>query len=147
MSDTVREFFMGEGPGFSDHLQYFIFGRGYATADVPGVSMREGVQQKLKREQVGFWTLMPSAFITWIFAKSITNSAVWGGMFGIWGGVAYAGWYTSFFSAGLVGYYLRTRYGFQALPIAVRHCPPASTRLSCATLQAHGTQRVWTCAG
>ena len=29
MSDTVREFFMGEGPGFSDHLQYFIFGRGY----------------------------------------------------------------------------------------------------------------------
>ena len=27
---------------------------------------------------------------------------MWGGYFGVWGGVAYAGWYTSFFSAALV---------------------------------------------
>ena len=38
------------------------------------------------------------------------------------GGVAYAGWYTSFFSASLVGYYLRTRYGFRGLPMAVERC-------------------------
>ena len=30
--------------------------------------------------------------------------------------------YTSFFSASLVGYYLRTRHGFRCLPIAVERC-------------------------
>ena len=55
------------------------------------------------RQEVGFWTLMPSAMISWIFAKSIQNAAVWGGRFGIMGGVAYAGWYVSFWTAGLVG--------------------------------------------
>ena len=63
-----------------------------------------------------------AAFITWIFAKSINNAAVWGGKFGILGGVAYAGWYTSFFSAAFVGYLLRTRYGFRGLPMAVERC-------------------------
>ena len=115
MSDTVREFFLGEGPGLWDHLQYFLFGRDYAVT-----AGKESTE--LEPEQVGFWTLMPSAYITWIFAKSINNAAVWGGMFGVWGGVAYAGWYTSFFSAALVGYVLRTRFGFRSLPIAVERC-------------------------
>ena len=83
MSDTVREFFIGEGPGLWDHVQYFLLGRAYGSDDPA---------EKITRDQVGFWTLMPSAFITWIFAKSINNAAVWGGMFGLWGGVAYAGW-------------------------------------------------------
>ena len=43
------------------------------------------------RKHVGFLTLMPSTFITWIFAKSINNSATLGGRFGLLGGVAYAG--------------------------------------------------------
>ena len=34
---------------------------------------------------------MPSTFITWIFAKSINNSATLGGRFGLLGGIAYAG--------------------------------------------------------
>lgn len=112
MSNTVREFFAGEGPGLWDHLQYFLLNKPYAQSK----------EEVLARDQVGFWTLMPSAFITWIFAKSINNSAVWGGMFGVMGGVAYAGWYTSFFSAALVGYYLRTRHGFRCLPMAVERC-------------------------
>ena len=29
MSDTVREFFIGEGPGLWDHLQYFLLGKDY----------------------------------------------------------------------------------------------------------------------
>ena len=112
MSNTVREFFVGEGPGLGDHIQYFLLNKPYA----------ETKEEVLARDQVGFWTLMPSAFITWIFAKSINNAAVWGGMFGVVGGLAYAGWYTSFFSASLVGYYLRTRHGFRCLPIAVERC-------------------------
>jgi len=81
MSNTVREFFVGEGPGLGDHIQYFLLNKPYA----------ETKEEVLARDQVGFWTLMPSAFITWIFAKSINNAAVWGGMFGVVGGLAYAG--------------------------------------------------------
>ena len=49
MSDTVKEFFMGEGPGVIDHLRYFILGNAYAAPT-----------QEQSRDKVGFWTLMPS---------------------------------------------------------------------------------------
>ena len=49
MSDTVKEFFMGEGYGVADHLRYFILGHPYAEP-----------AQQLSRDKVGFWTLMPS---------------------------------------------------------------------------------------
>ena len=110
LSLTVREFFLGEGPSFWSQMRYLFTGT--------QASQRAAVS----RHQVGFWTLMPSAMISWIFAKSINNAASWGGRFGVMGGVAYAGWYTSFFSAGLVGYWLRTRHGFASLPSAVDRC-------------------------
>ena len=109
VSFSVPSFFLGEGPGICDQLKLW-FGHEWAAT------------KAIAREQVGFWTLMPSVFITWIFAKSIDNAASWGGKFGLIGGVAYAGWYTSFFSASLVGYRLRVRYGFRALPVAVERC-------------------------
>ena len=62
---------------------------------------------------------MPSAFITWIFAKSINNAAVLGGYYGVLGGFAYASWYVSFWTAGLIGYVLRTRHGYRSLTTAV----------------------------
>ena len=65
---------------------------------------------------------MPSAFITWIFAKSIHNSAVLAGMYGPLGGFAYAAWYVSFWSAAFVGYMLRTRHGYGSLVVAVDTC-------------------------
>ena len=71
------------------------------------------------RQHVSFWVLMPSAFITWIFAKSIYNSAVLAGKYGILGGFSYAAWYVSFWSAALVGYMLRTRHGYSSLIVAV----------------------------
>ena len=71
------------------------------------------------RQQVSFWVLMPSAFITWIFAKSIYNSAVLAGKYGVLGGFSYAAWYVSFWSAALVGYVLRTRHGYSSLVVAV----------------------------
>lgn len=73
----------------------------------------------IDRSKVGFWTLMPSAFITWIFAKSINNAAVLGGYYGVLGGFAYAAWYTSFWTAGIVGYVLRTRHGYRSMTLAV----------------------------
>ena len=110
MSWTVREFYEGVGMSLQDDVQYFFFGL------LPKES------ELRARQEVGFWTLMPSAMISWIFAKSIQNAAVWGGRFGIMGGVAYAGWYVSFWTAGLVGYFLRTRSGFASLPAAVERC-------------------------
>lgn len=110
MSWTVREFYEGVGMSLQDDVQYFFFGF------LPKES------ELRTRQEVGFWTLMPSAMISWIFAKSIQNAAVWGGRFGIMGGVAYAGWYVSFWTAGLVGYFLRTRSGFASLPAAVERC-------------------------
>jgi len=135
MSDTVSAFFSGRGASLWDHARYFING-------VPvGVELKaagDDAHNELlaQRQQVSFWTLMPSAFITWIFAKSINNSAVLGGTFGVMGGVGYAGWYTSFFAAAFVGYTLRTKYGFTSLPQAVERCygPAASVCFSLALL-------------
>ncbi|CAM9272467.1 unnamed protein product [Chrysoparadoxa australica] len=67
-----------------------------------------------------FALLSASAFITWIFAKSIYNSAVLGARFGIVGGVAYAGWYTSFACVAFTVYQLR-KQGYHCLSEAVNH--------------------------
>lgn len=59
-----------------------------------------------------------SAFITWIFSKSIQNCAKLGAKYGVTGGFAYAGWYISFFSASAVIYKLRQK-GYHSLPEAI----------------------------
>ncbi|MBF0352047.1 MAG: sodium:solute symporter [SAR324 cluster bacterium] len=58
---------------------------------------------------VSQWWLTSSIFISWIFAKSVTNAANLGSSFGIVGGVAYAAYWLSIPVAGLVIYWLRTR--------------------------------------
>jgi hypothetical protein len=55
---------------------------------------------KLEKEP-GFILLTSSLVISWLFAKSITNSANLGLSYGIVGGVAYAGYYLSFLVAGI----------------------------------------------
>lgn len=57
------------------------------------------------------WALMMSIFISWIFAKSVTNAANLGAAYGIVGGLAYAAYWLSIPVAGLVIYRLRTREG------------------------------------
>ncbi len=59
--------------------------------------------------------LTGSLIISWIFAKSITNSANLGLEFGIVGGAAYAAYYLSFAIAGVIIYYLRTKGGFKSI--------------------------------
>lgn len=48
----------------------------------------------------GFWLLLASLIISWIFAKSIDNAANLSQAFGIFGGIAYAVYYLSFLIAG-----------------------------------------------
>jgi len=57
------------------------------------------------------WALMMSVFISWIFAKSVTNAANLGATYGIVGGLAYATYWLSIPLAGVVIYRLRTREG------------------------------------
>lgn len=58
---------------------------------------------------VSEWWLTASIFISWIFAKSVTNAANLGNSFGIVGGLAYAVYWLSIPVAGLVIYWIRTR--------------------------------------
>ena len=59
--------------------------------------------------------LMMSIFISWIFAKSVTNAANLGAAYGVVGGLAYATYWLSIPVAGIVIYRLRTRHGAQSL--------------------------------
>jgi Na+/proline symporter len=61
-----------------------------------------------------------SCFISWIFAKSIRNTATTAAKYGTNGGWAYAGWYVSFFSASAVIYRLR-KQGYKSLPEMIHH--------------------------
>jgi len=61
------------------------------------------------------WALMCSIFISWIFAKSVTNAANLGSAYGVVGGLAYATYWLSIPVAGIVIYWLRTRHGATGL--------------------------------
>ena len=66
--------------------------------------------------QVGQWSLTASVFISWIFAKSVTNAANLGASYGIVGGLAYATYWLSIPLAGWVIYRIRKQTGAQSLP-------------------------------
>ena len=61
------------------------------------------------------WALMMSIFISWIFAKSVTNAANLGASYGVVGGLAYATYWLSIPLAGVVIYRMRTRHGAQGV--------------------------------
>ncbi len=71
--------------------------------------------QSEKGGEPGLLLLVASAAITWIFAKSIANSAALGKAFGIWGGIGYSFYYLSFAVVGVAVYLIRTRGGFASL--------------------------------
>ncbi len=50
----------------------------------------------------GLWMLILSQVTTWIFARSLMNSAILGYFYGIWGTVAYAAYYGSFLTGGFI---------------------------------------------
>lgn len=50
----------------------------------------------------GLWVLVLSQVTTWIFARSLMNSAILGYYYGIWGTLAYAAYYGSFLTGGYI---------------------------------------------
>ncbi|MFC3284965.1 sodium:solute symporter family transporter [Litchfieldella rifensis] len=64
---------------------------------------------------VGQWSLTASVFISWIFAKSVTNAANLGEAYGVVGGLAYATYWLSIPAAGYIIYLIRTQTGADSL--------------------------------
>jgi len=90
-----------------------------------------------------FCMLGSSSFITWIFAKSIQNSAKLGGKYGLFGGLAYSTWYLSFLCVALVVYRLRKK-GYTSLTQAINHkYGPLACISFCAALLFRLYQEVW----
>ena len=59
--------------------------------------------------QPGLWTLVLSQVTTWIFARSLMNSAILGYFYGFPGTLAYAAYYLSFLTGGYIIGQLRER--------------------------------------
>ena len=68
-----------------------------------------------KNQQPNIYLLTSSLVISWLFAKSITNAANLGLEFGFVGGVAYASYFLSFLTAGIIIYKIRTKGGFNSI--------------------------------
>lgn len=66
------------------------------------------------REAAG-WMITSSIFISWIFAKSVTNAANMGASFGIVGGIGYAVYWLCIPLTGYALYRLRRKFGAKSL--------------------------------
>ncbi|MBV1790669.1 sodium:proline symporter [Marinobacterium sp. D7] len=63
----------------------------------------------------GLITLIFSQVTTWIFARSLMNAAILGFYYGIWGTLAYAAYYLSFFVGGRIIDHLRFEQGHESI--------------------------------
>lgn len=66
-------------------------------------------------QQPGLWLLTLSQVTTWIFARSLLNAAILGFYYGIWGTIAYAAYYLSFFVGGRIIDNLRFEQGYHSV--------------------------------
>ena len=60
-------------------------------------------------------TLTFSQVTTWIFARSLMNAAILGYFYGIWGTLAYAVYYLSFLTGGMIIDHLRFKHGHTSI--------------------------------
>ncbi|WP_210394962.1 sodium:proline symporter [Motiliproteus sediminis] len=68
----------------------------------------------------GLITLTLSQVTTWVFARSLLNAAILGYYYGIWGTLAYAGYYLSFLTGGRIIDHLRFEQGFDSVQAFLR---------------------------
>lgn len=90
------------------------------------------------------WLITSSIFISWIFAKSVTNAANLGASYGLVGGLAYATYWLSIPLAGLVIYRLRQRFGARGLvPFLTSHYGRAAALAFTAAILIRLFNEVW----
>ncbi len=63
----------------------------------------------------GLWTLVLSQVTTWIFARSLLNAAILGYYYGIAGALAYAAYYLSFITGGIIVDRVRFGHGHASI--------------------------------
>lgn len=63
----------------------------------------------------GLWTLVLSQVTTWIFARSLLTAAILGYYYGTPGAAAYAAYYFSFLTGGMIIDRLRFRHGYSSI--------------------------------
>ncbi|MCB1759586.1 MAG: sodium:proline symporter [Gammaproteobacteria bacterium] len=61
------------------------------------------------------WTLVLSQVTTWIFARSLMNAAILGYYYGVAGALAYAAYYLSFLTGGLIVDRIRFEHGYGSI--------------------------------
>lgn len=66
------------------------------------------------------WTLVFSQVTTWIFARSLMNAAILGYYYGIAGATAYAAYYLSFLTGGLIIDRIRFEHGHESIQSFLR---------------------------
>lgn len=71
--------------------------------------------QSRQGQAPGLLTLVLSQVTTWIFARSLMNAAILGFYYGLWGTLAYAAYYLSFVTGGLIIDSLRFQHGFTSV--------------------------------
>jgi len=92
----------------------------------------------------GFWLLVASAAISWIFAKSIANAAGLAYAFGISGSIGYAFYYLSFATAAVAIYLIRTRGRDASLPaFLIRKYGPRCAKLFVMAIAIRLFNEVW----
>ncbi|NVK17556.1 MAG: sodium:proline symporter [Methylocystaceae bacterium] len=65
----------------------------------------------------GLWTLTLSQVTTWIFARSLMNAAILGFYYGIAGTLAYAAYYLSFLTGGVIVDRIRFGLGYDSIQV------------------------------
>jgi len=77
-----------------------------------------GSLSEKSKSSYSFVFLASSAFISWVFAKSVYNASTLGFKYGIVGGFGYMCYYVAFFTVAVVIYRLRIK-GYSSLPEAI----------------------------
>lgn len=97
-------------------LIVFAFGAMFFAFAPWSLTKESFFQAKSKKHgEPGLIILISSLVISWIFAKSITNAANLGLIFGFVGGFGYAVYYGSFLVAGIIIYRMRTLGGYNSI--------------------------------
>ncbi len=87
---------------------FYLSARATSTGTFYGGLSSSGAEPSL-------WTLTLSQVTTWIFARSLLNAAILGYYYGIWGTIAYATYYLSFWIGGYIVDRVRFVHGYDSI--------------------------------
>jgi len=133
----------------ASHLTLWLVMAAYALAVLMTTPKRVTPEQYFEGsskegKEPGLALLVASAAVTWIFAKSIANSAFLSKEYGIYGALGYAAYYLSFATAAAAIYFIRTRGGHPSLGAFLAHkYGPLSAKIFLLAVAIRIVNEVW----